>query len=270
MTRVAVYTAIIGDYERPSTRIVPEPVFPADGRGSDVFRFTDSSGDPGSTTSPIEVRVTPRVPGDSIRSARAVKILGHPRLATYGVTVWIDNRIRLKVTPDELVERFLPSDCDIALPLHSFHSSLAEEFDAVLGAGLDDPRRVREQRSLYSRITPGVFGAELAWTALLIRRNNPVVSAFNERWWEQVLRFSRRDQLSFPYVREMSGDCEVALFPLDSSGSEFHEWRDPSDVGRQWGAGRWSTPDLRSEFVDAARFFKSSVKRINEPGRYGR
>lgn len=270
--RIALYTAITGQYEARSEVVFPFAAVSTSAK-LDLFRFTDvpdSEVIPGKGPSGLrwrEVQEEPRLPGDPIRSARAIKILGHPILASYDITVWVDNRIRLKVGPDELVERFLPNGADLAVPLHCHRESLADEFDAVLELRLDDPRRVREQRSAYRRYKPSLLPQPVPWTAILIRRNTPEVQRFNALWWEQVLRYSRRDQLSFSYAREMVPELNISQFEVNNFESEIHQWRRSSDVKRQPDAGRWAPADVKAEVADAARFLGAALSRRYWSGR---
>ena len=266
MLKIALYTATIGQYEHPS-EVLPHSTDNGSLGHADCYRFTDSpilgDEDKNRQAQPRwkDVQDAPRLFGDPIRSARAIKILGHSVLSAYDVTVWVDNRVRLKVAAEELVERFLPKDADVAVPLHSIHGSLSEEFNAVLHARLDDPRRVREQRATYGRATPYLAAQPVYWTAILIRRNNPSVSSLNSIWWEQVLRYSRRDQLSFPYACDLVPELRLSPYVADNFESDFHEWRKMSDVGRPAGAGHWSPASLNPELVDTARFVKDRLKR---------
>lgn len=267
MQKIALYTAVTGGYEVRSEILSSTVAMstPTDGVG--CFRFADSPDSSGGLERHHggfrwrEVQDDPRVPGDPIRSARALKILGHPLLSSYDVTVWVDNRVRLKIGPAELVERFLPPGADLAVPTHCHRASLADEFDAVLDARLEDPRRVREQRSAYTRQGPSLLAQPVPWTAILIRRNTPAVRRFNSVWWEQVLRYSRRDQLSFSYAQQMVSDVRVVRFPVNNFDSDIHEWRKWSDVKRRAGAGQWRPEDLRTEFAEIARFVGAGFSR---------
>ena len=269
--RIALYSAITGHYERPS-EILPATVVERMSNGVDLFRFTDSldsesnSGNLCGAPHWREVQVPSQLPMDPIRSARAIKILGHPALSQYDVTIWVDNRIQLKIGPEELVERFLPSHSDVAVPLHSFHESLAVEFDKVIAGWVDDPRRVREQRTVYRKAVPALLAEPVSWTAILIRRNNEAVRAFNALWWEQVLRYSRRDQLSFPYACQMTPEVDVEHFAIDNFESDLHEWRLSSDVSRQPRARLWNPQDmsrfdLTSELHDTGRMLMARLKK---------
>lgn len=268
MLRIALYSATIGQYEQP-TDILSDALVSTSSRRVDRYRFTDAQVNV--TTQRTrdaqprlrEIHDDLRVPCDPIRSARAIKILGHSALSEYDVTVWIDNRVRLKKPVEELVQRFLPEGVDLAVPLHSYHRSLSAEFAAVLSGRFDDPRRVREQRSAYAQAAPQLFAQPVYWTAILIRRNTDAVRTFNSIWWEQVLRHSRRDQLSFPYARAVVPNLRLASFAVDNFESDFHEWRNMSDVGRQIGAGQWTPSSLSVEVADTARFLKDALKKTS-------
>ena len=94
--RRAVYRALIGGYEQLREEEVA--------RDSDVpfICFTDDSTLRSKTWE--VVHVAPRVPFDSSRSARALKILGHPVLDDYDETLWIDNTVALRRPPDALYD----------------------------------------------------------------------------------------------------------------------------------------------------------------------
>lgn len=264
--RIALYTAVMGQYEQPSENMVVVPSPSASGHVADCYRFSDTPVEnlnrPDNDTGGwIHVYESPRIPGDPSRSTRALKILGHDFLTDHDVTVWIDNRIRLKVSPEELVSRLLPDSADMAVAFHSFRSCLRDEFREVEGAPYDDTRRIREQRFVYETLAPQLLSQRVYWGGMLIRRNNPAVAAFSRFWWEQVLRFSRRDQLSFPFSCHSNPQVTVEGLELDIFESEFHEWRAPSEVGRQPGADLWRPASVTTEILDSARFLKQGIKR---------
>ena len=76
----------------------------------------------------------------------------------------------LTQAPEVLLDEFL-SDCDFALPWHSFRDSVADEFLEVLRLGLDDGPRLVEQLNHYSMTTPGVLSQRPYWSAILFRRH---------------------------------------------------------------------------------------------------
>ena len=144
MTR-AVYTALLGRYEA----LTEQPC----AASSDVpfICFTD---DPDLRSDSWDVRlVTPALDLDPVRSARSIKITGHPDLAAYDETLWIDARIRLTADPASILDEWLDG-ADLATPRHSYRPDVVTEFEEVLLAGLDDSGRLYESSRTTRRSLP--------------------------------------------------------------------------------------------------------------------
>lgn len=219
--RRAVYTAVIGGYETVLSSPPDSTV--------DYICFTD---DPDLTSDRWRIeRVDPLLPGDPVRSARHLKIVGHPLLDGYDETLWVDNRVELLTDPAELLADWL-SDADISMPWHSFRETVVDEFVAVLESGLDDPSRPQEQLLHYLAHEPDALQERPYWTALVARRSTPEVAEAMARWRDHVMRYSRRDQLSVNVALRQSG-VRVTVQPLESSGSGQHVWRGTDEVGRR-------------------------------------
>lgn len=227
--RRAVYTAVFGRYEA----IVEQPI----ARDSDArfFCFTD---DPTATSATWEIHViSERIQDDPTRSARQMKILGHNLLSEFDETLWIDNRVLLKERPEVLLDAWL-KDHDMALPSHSYRSSVREEFRTVLRSGLDDPYKVREQLQTYEALASGVLEARPFWTAILARRQTPSVQLTMRTWMDNVLRFSKRDQLSVNYA---VAKCKLKplVLAVDNFESEWHRWINTSELPKNRAVRFW-------------------------------
>lgn len=220
--RRVVYTALIGQYEA----LNEQPV--AESSSVDFVCFTDSD-DVTSGTWTIR-RIEPRLPLDPIRSARHLKVRGPELLTEYDESLWIDNSVLLKQSPEELLEAWL-SETDLALPRHSYRDSVLAEFDIVATQGYDDPSRVYEQLIHYSTIEPDVLTEVPYWTAILARRHTPAVFAGMNMWMDHILRYSRRDQLSVNFVFNALA-LPVTPFAIDNWESEWHRW--PALAERKW------------------------------------
>ncbi len=218
----AVYSTLFGGYESLNEDHVPQ---------MDVatFCFTD---DPELTSDFWEVVVVERAfPLDPIRSQRLIKIAGHPLLANYAETLYVDNAVTIKGSVHDLLDAWL-KHADVALPWHSFRSSVEEEFTAVVRQSLDELPRVTEQYEHY--MMSGIHLAELRpyWTAIIARRHSPDVDQAFTLWSQHVLRYSRRDQLS----------CRVALLDLDINGVEINNY---SSAHHTWPRLDGRRPTLR-------------------------
>lgn len=227
----AVFTALIGNYERQIDKEATD-------QSIDYFCFTDN---PRLAIHGWEtVLVDPLFPLDTVRSARALKIRGHEVLSAYDQCLWLDNRIELLVSPVELLDILLPGDAQFGAPLHSFRSTVADEFREVLRHGYDDPRRVREQYSHYKIAAPDVLQQRPIWTAIVARKNTPDVARLNALWADNVFRYSRRDQLS---IRQALSTSNVNEFcpEIDNIESAYHRWIDEASMNRRRDVSRWGT-----------------------------
>jgi hypothetical protein len=215
--RRVVYTALFGSYEA----LVEQPIattlttLP----GIDFICFSDV---PRESASWRVVVVDPPVRGDTVRSARAIKILGHEVLRQYDEWLWIDNRVVLRASPEDVFDSWL-TGFDLAIPLHDHRSSVAEEYQAVLRAGFDSPYRVREQLALVRRDLPSVLTEPPLWTGLMARRPSASVDKWAATWMAMVLLYSRRDQLSVNYAIATS-QLTMNMVLVDNRSSQFHTW----------------------------------------------
>jgi hypothetical protein len=214
MVQRAVYTALLGRYEA----LAEQPVAAAS--AVPFICFTD---DPDLSSETWDVRlVEPALDMDPVRSARALKITGHPDLAGFDETLWVDARVRLLADPAAILDSWLDG-ADLTLPQHSFRPDVVSEFEEVLIAGLDESSRLYEQLTHYTTIAPDLLGSQVPWTAILARRRGPAVDRAMAEWLLHVVRYSRRDQLSFVHATARAG-VDARLVALDNYRSDLHEW----------------------------------------------
>jgi Protein of unknown function (DUF616) len=194
----------------------------------DFICFTD---DLGQTTDTWRLRLfdTP-IPTDASRSSRLPKTCAHRYLSEYDVSIYIDNSLQLKLPPEVIMEELLPVGVSLAGVAHSFRRSVEEEFNAVISSGRDASWVCEEQRAAYQSDDPNSLSLQPISGGFLIRRHNdPLVIAAMEIWWSQILRYSRRDQLSLWYSLRLAG-LVPHLHQFDLRESAYHKW--PLDTGR--------------------------------------
>ena len=246
--RGCVYTVLLGGYEQ----LTEQPV--ADESGLDFVCFTD---EPSLESETWSIRlVRPLLAHDAPRSQRALKIRAHAAVPAYDVSVYIDNSVLLKVPPEYLLAELLPADAGLAAIAHSFRNSVAAEFDAVVDVRLDLPDRCAEQREHYRLEDPASLELGPLSGGLLLRRHHqPAVAAAMDLWFQHVLRYSRRDQLSLRYcLRQV--ELEPVVLELDNRESAYHRW--PIDAGRNvetlaWTDGEIELANAREALARAAR-----------------
>ncbi|EXU76318.1 hypothetical protein BG55_06060 [Erwinia mallotivora] len=213
---MCLYTVIIGGYEELNE-------LPSEIAASSLAKICLTD-DPTLTSKTWEIRVVkPAFPMDTVRSQRILKILPHRFLPEFERSLYIDNTIYLKRNPVEIINTFCENS-DISVPLHSFREHVYEEFLEVARGGLDDSARIFEQMNHYQLTHSEVLKLKPYWSAILVRNHmKKHVIDLMESWYRQVLRYSRRDQLSLNYAEAETG-VNINPIEIDNFSSTYHQW----------------------------------------------
>ncbi len=216
MLRRVVYTVLYGQ----QNALVELPV-----RRDSAIDFIAFVDDPTLRSDTWTIRhLPPLLPTDIIRSSRFPKICAHRVLPDYDVSLYIDTKVRLTARPEEIFADLLEGQTStMACLRHDSRATIDDEAEAIIGLGLDRADICRAQLAAYRR--DGFAGTvPLTWSGMLLRyHHEPIVRETMERWFAQVLRYSRRDQISFPYVAEKSGLGFVA-HPFSNRETKWHQW----------------------------------------------
>ena len=183
-----MYTCLFGYTEQFN-----DFVYDADDRIAYIC-FTD---DPDLRSDFWQIRLMSSEMLDAARAAKRIKALPHRYLPEYDWSLYIDNTVRLREQPRALFDRFLSrSESPFVCFRHPWRDCVYDEADEVIRHQLDDPERVRRQMAFYRHLGyPPRAGLAKA-TFMLCRHNELALAAMMERWHQQVLRHSLRDQLS--------------------------------------------------------------------------
>ncbi|MFJ3391458.1 glycosyltransferase domain-containing protein [Leifsonia aquatica] len=253
--RRAVYTALLGEYEDISEQHVARET------DTPFICFTDRDDLVSDTWTIVKVELP--FPFDLVRSQRYFKIRGHELLDGFDETLYIDNSVQLEVTPDVILEQWL-GDADFAVSRHSWRDRVIDEFDEIVRLNYDDAARVNEQLLHYAEAYPDVMDEHPYWNGVLARRWTPEVTATMGIWFDHVLRYSRRDQLS-ANVAFALGPARVKAIEEDNNASPWHRW--PVDVKRRASmsviTGRRTGP-LLAEVARLERELAFQVRRADE------
>ncbi|CAN2223864.1 Protein of unknown function DUF616 [Candidatus Nanopelagicaceae bacterium] len=161
------------------------------------------------------------IPLDESRMSRIPKILPHKFLFAYEESIYIDNSVKLTKDPYTYLQT---NDIELSVLEHSFRNSLKMEFIEVVILSLDELSRVSEQYLMYVSSGADLDDIKPLWGGIIYRRhNNEKVKRAMEIWWEHVLRYSRRDQLSLP-IALMQTNLYFKANQYDNHNSPFHLW----------------------------------------------
>jgi hypothetical protein len=234
--RIAVVTAMTGGKDAI--------VDPAIGiAGVDFIAFTDA---PQPHLKLWQVRPIPVWSSDPAyanrRHARLIKVLATLFLPDHEFVIWHDAHCALQAAPHALVDRFLDQpQADIAAFRHSKRQCAYDEARSVIRKELDPHHLVGAQiRFMRNARFPRQAG--LFETPLILRRNCSAVRSLELAWWDQICRFSSRDQISLPYASWKTG---VAIHPLEPGTT----WNNEFFVRRGYhlvdDVRRWKPPTVR-------------------------
>lgn len=187
---IVVYTAIYGNKDT-----LKEPEVKLE--GCKLVCFTD---DKHLKSKSFDIRVYPSIDSDPTRSAKIFKILPHWFFPDYEYSLWIDGSVIIKRGDIRaLVDRYL-REHNIAFFAHPDRACIYEEAETCIALQCDQTAAIRQQMEQYRSEGYPPHNGLVATGIVLRRHSSPCVIRADEDWWAQILRFSRRDQLSFNYV----------------------------------------------------------------------
>jgi FkbM family methyltransferase len=197
MKDLVVYTAIFGNYD--AVHVPKEKEYLKD--RADFVLFTDNEN---IKSDFYQVKIVKMPHKDPVRANRYFKMLTHKVLPDYKYSLYIDGSILLKSCDyQRLVSEYL-SNSDIAAFKHPNRTCLYDESEWVKSQHIDPVKVIQRQMKRYiGEGFPKDFG--LTAGTFLLRRHTSAIVTFNELWWGEYLKGSRRDQLCLDYVRWKSG-----------------------------------------------------------------
>ena len=188
-----VYLVIIGDYN-----ILHEPTVITP--GWDYICFTD---DPKLKSKHWEIRVVSD--DDELgnrKFSRKIWRLPHRYLGEYDMSISIGGQSYPNCNLDDFVNIFLPKDEKIDMVMHDrkLRKGVYHEAAKCIAKKKDDPKLIDRQMDFYRKEglpdDTGIFSCGI----IIQKRSRSNVEEHCEKWWEQIKKWSYRDQLSFTYV----------------------------------------------------------------------
>lgn len=145
-----------------------------------------------------------------IRRQRFVKIcIPDEIFNNYEYSLYVDCKRPVLVDFNYLLSCLGP-ESDYALRKHKRRDCAYEEAEWLIKKDKHDTAMIQRQVEFYRRENfPSHYG--LYWSVMLFRRHTKSVKEFSRLWWQQVEKYSFRDQVSFPYV-VWKHDMKISLF----------------------------------------------------------
>ncbi|KAF3335085.1 hypothetical protein FCM35_KLT21689 [Carex littledalei] len=189
---------------------------------------------------------------DARRNGKVPKLLLHRLFPNVRYSIWIDGKLELVRDPYQILERFLwRKNVTLAISRHYRRFDVYEEAEANKAAGKYDNSSIDNQIEFYRREGLTHYSsAKLPFTSdvpegcVIIKEHIPITNLFTCLWFNEVDRFTARDQLSFSTVRDkirskvgwypdMFLDCERRDFVVQAYHRELLEQRQRALKNRQ-------------------------------------
>lgn len=147
---------------------------------------------------------------DARRTGKIPKLLLHRLFPFARFSIWVDGKLELVQDPYKLLERFLWRTNDtFAISQHYRRFDVFVEAEANKAAGKYSNKSIDAQMEFYKSegLVP-YSSAKLPITSdvpegcVIIREHTPIANLFSCLWFNEVDRFTSRDQLSFGIVRD--------------------------------------------------------------------
>ncbi|KAF8045964.1 hypothetical protein N665_4168s0002 [Sinapis alba] len=147
---------------------------------------------------------------DGRRNGKVPKLLVHRMFPNARYSLWIDGKLELVVDPHQILERFLwRKNATFAISRHYKRFDVLVEAEANKAAGKYDNASIDFQVEFYKNegLTPYSV-AKLPITSdvpegcVILREHVPISNLFTCLWFNEVDRFTSRDQISFSTVRD--------------------------------------------------------------------
>lgn len=143
------------------------------------------------------------------RNAKVYKVLSTILFPQYEYIFWHDANHQLKVDPYKILEEY--GNLDLLLFKHPDRDCIYKEMKAVEG-WLDLLPNTQTQEEYYRKEgMPEEYG--LYEMTCFVKRNVPAVMKLELMWWEQICKYSSRDQCSFMYcLWKMQNELTIKQF----------------------------------------------------------
>jgi len=122
-----------------------------------------------------------------------------------------------------LLDQHFANGVKIGLVTLASRANLADEFRLVETKRYDSNYTLGEQLVAYEAVYPEILLGPVRWGGLILRQHlDDDIKEFAQRWWWNVLRYSRRDQLSLPVALSTVDKNCILHIPGSEDFSEWH------------------------------------------------
>ncbi len=219
--RLAVYTTIIGDYDKLNDPTVVD-------ENCDYYCFTDNKELKSKIWKIVYIDKKDfdeikNLDLDNRRISRFLKTHPHLILPQYSHTFFLDSNITIIRSIWVWIALYSNGE-DLITYKHPHRNCIYKEAEACKILNKDDYTLID---SVVERYKNEGFPAQLGltMTCVLYRKNTKKMNKFNELWWDEIKNYSKRDQLSFMYLC-WKEKFRFDICPLNAFNNDFFAYHE--------------------------------------------
>jgi FkbM family methyltransferase len=195
---------------------------------TDYVCFTD---DPELHSDFWQIVVVPKTLLDPHRRSKGFKHRPHIFFPNHEASLYIDNTVELSCEPSSFFKQMSIKNSSFMMFKHPDRNCVYDEAEVVKNLCFDDPDIINKQMDHYRKKRYPSRNGLHATTVMLRKHNDPKIKIAMTEWHSQVLRYSKRDQLSFDVVRHLF-DLKVDAFEGRLIQNELMKWPVVLGAGR--------------------------------------
>ncbi|GAQ89423.1 hypothetical protein KFL_005200040 [Klebsormidium nitens] len=157
---------------------------------------------------------------DQRRNGKIPKMLAHRVMPNLRYSIWVDSKSQFRRDPLGVLEALLwKTGKQLAISEHGARSCVYAEGEAVVHKHKAGPEEVKRQLDFYrAEGLPenATFDGKkaLAEASVIVREHSPLANLFMCNWFNEGVRFTPRDQLSFGHVLRRLDSLHIKMFPV--------------------------------------------------------
>ena len=197
--KVAVYTSVYGNYD-----IINEPLYISD--KCDYFAITDQEIASDSVWKKLDCsHINGFNEMDNYHKAKFCKLFPHKIFPDYEYSIWIDGNAQIVADMYPLVDRLIDNHVMAAFQ-NPLHNCIYTERNFLIFIDSVNMEEIDKQINDYKNAGfPKHFGMR-EFSIIVRKHNDSKLQNLMDQWWEQVNKYTMRDQISFPYILWKNGE----------------------------------------------------------------
>lgn len=147
--------------------------------------------------------ITKKIKGAKPLTNRWYKFFPHELFKEVEYSVYLDGNIRIIGDLTQLLQEFIKSQAAIGVFKHKDRNDICQEIDACIKYKKFDASDLdRSKEQIRDYLSEGMPPSQILTDNGIIFRwhQHPQLKKTMALWWEQLQKYSKRDQISLPYV----------------------------------------------------------------------